>query len=81
MKQSNSAVKKIDIYWSIFSIVFISASIYFWQNGQEYFLFIMLAAIGIVNSIKVWIPKILYNILRVFITVAALLYVLRMVIE
>ena len=63
MKQSNSAVKKIDTLWSVFSIIFISAALFFWQTGQGYFLYILLAAVGIVNSIKELIPKIFFNIL------------------
>ncbi|WP_299580438.1 hypothetical protein [uncultured Sunxiuqinia sp.] len=81
MNLANSAIKKIDIFWLVFSIVFISSSIYFWQKGQDYFLFVMLASMGIVNSIKVLIPKILFNILRASITVAVLLYILRIIIE
>lgn len=81
MNQANSAIKKIDIFWLVFSIVFISSSIYFWQKGQNYFLFVMLASMGIINSIKVLIPKILFNILRASITVAVLLYILRIIIE
>lgn len=81
MKQANSAIKKIDIFWLVFSIVFISASIYFWQKSQDYFLFVMLASMGIVNCIKVLIPKILFNILRASVTVAAVIYILRIIIE
>jgi len=82
MKQSNSALNKIDIFWSIFAIVFISAAVFFWQAEQYHFSFmdILLATIGIVNSIKKLIPKKLYNILRVSVAVAALLYLLIIII-
>ncbi len=81
MKQTNSTTKKIDIFWLVFSIVFISASIFFWQKGQEYFLFATLALAGIVNSTKALMPKILFNILRVSILIAVLLYILKIIIE
>ncbi len=76
MKQSNPTFKKIDIYWSLFSIVFISVAIFFWQTGKDYFFFILFAAMGIVNSFKALIPKILFNILRILIVVGTLLYIL-----
>lgn len=81
MKQANSAIKKIDMFWLVFSIVFMSSSIYLWQKGHDYFLIMMLASMGIVNSIKELISKTLFNILRVFITVATLLYILKIIIE
>jgi hypothetical protein len=76
MLLSNLTLKKIDIFWSLFSIVFMSAAIFFWQTGKDYFFYILFAAIGIVNSVKALIPKILFNILRVFITIGTLLYIL-----
>jgi hypothetical protein len=81
MKQSNSAVKKIDIFWSLFTIFFISVAIFFGQTGKDYFIYILIAVIGIVNSIKALISKILFNILRGFTTVGALLYILMKLIE
>ena len=80
MKQSNSTLKKIDIYWSVFSIVFISISIFYWQTGIDsfiLFLFLAFGLLGLLFSIRQLMSKTLFNVLRVLFSLGMLYYILK----
>lgn len=79
MKQSNSTLKKIDIFWAIFSIVSLSIFIYYLQTGKDYFFPIWFLVLGLVFSIKLLISKILFNVLRVLLSLGMLYYILKYV--
>jgi hypothetical protein len=81
MKQSNSTLKKIDIFWTIFSIVNLSISIYLWQTGKDYFLSSMFVVWGLIFCVQKLISKKLFNIIRVFLSLGILYYVVKLIME
>ena len=76
MNQSNTGVKKIDLFWVVFSVVFLIVSIIFWQTGKNVLPTFMFVPIGILLSVKELISKLLYNILRILLSLGILYYFL-----
>ncbi len=81
MVQTNSSSKRIDTFWSIYSLVSLSFSILLWQIGRDYFIPLWMVLFGLLFTFRQLISNKLFNILKVFITLGMLFYLLKIMTE
>ncbi len=79
--QTTSSGKKFDTFWSIYSLVCLSFSIFLWQTGRDYFIVLWMVLFGLLFAVRHLISIKLFNILKVFVALGMLFYLLRIMTE
>jgi len=81
ISQMTVPVKKIDIHWLAMSLVFLVSSLYFYFENKDILSLALIAFMFIVFAIRKIVPKMIFNILRILVTLAGIFYILRLFIS
>lgn len=79
--QTTSSGKRIDVFWSIYTLVCLSFAAFLWDTGRDYFNALWMVLFGLLFAGRQLISIKLFNIFKVFVVLGMLFYLLRIMTE
>lgn len=79
--QATSSCKRIDVFWSIYTVVCLSFAAFLWDTGRDYFIVLWMVLFGLLFAGRQLISIKLFNMLKVFFVLGMLFCLLRIMTE